>query len=175
MQNVLRMAQEQGRSFDPSAVSLDAAENVLDRCAPGVCVWGGGGGICACCMLAALRRSAPDGPRPDGGATHSDHPCTRPRPDGDAKQSDHPCIRPRPPCRWILAATRSLVAFVRQEMNAYRLYTVVPFLVKFLDDLTNVYVRLNRKRLKVGRAGRLGLFFIGGAVHHPDCGVGLAG
>lgn len=33
-------------------------------------------------------------------------------------------------------------------MGAYRLYTVVPYLVKFIDSLTNVYVRYNRKRLK---------------------------
>ena len=31
---------------------------------------------------------------------------------------------------------------------AYRLYTVVPRLVKFVDHLTNWYVRMNRKRLK---------------------------
>lgn len=31
--------------------------------------------------------------------------------------------------RWITAASRSLTAFVRREMGAYRLYTVVPFLV----------------------------------------------
>ncbi|GFH28888.1 tRNA-synt_1 domain-containing protein [Haematococcus lacustris] len=50
--------------------------------------------------------------------------------------------------KWIAAATRNLVAYVRQEMGAYRLYTVVPFLVKFIDNLTNIYVRYNRKRLK---------------------------
>ena len=32
---------------------------------------------------------------------------------------------------------------------AYRLYTVVPRLVKFIDYLTNVYVRMNRKRIRV--------------------------
>jgi len=32
---------------------------------------------------------------------------------------------------------------------AYRLYTVMPRLVKFVDNLTNWYVRMNRKRLKV--------------------------
>jgi hypothetical protein len=37
-------------------------------------------------------------------------------------------------------------------MGAYRLYTVVPELVKFIDDLTNIYVRYNRRRLK-GRNG----------------------
>ena len=31
----------------------------------------------------------------------------------------------------------------------YRLYTVVPRLVKFIDQLTNWYVRSNRKRVKV--------------------------
>lgn len=55
--------------------------------------------------------------------------------------------------RWIAAAVRSLVAFVREEMAAYRLYTVVPRLVQFLEALTNVYVRYNRKRLK-GSKGR---------------------
>ncbi|OMP04628.1 Aminoacyl-tRNA synthetase, class Ia [Corchorus olitorius] len=54
--------------------------------------------------------------------------------------------------RWIYSATQSLVHFVRKEMDAYRLYTVVPYLLKFLDDLTNIYVRFNRKRLK-GRTG----------------------
>ncbi|XP_052619626.1 isoleucine--tRNA ligase, cytoplasmic-like [Lactuca sativa] len=37
-------------------------------------------------------------------------------------------------------------------MDAYRLYTVVPYLLKFIDNLTNIYVRFNRKRLK-GRTG----------------------
>ncbi|XP_011014398.1 PREDICTED: probable isoleucine--tRNA ligase, cytoplasmic isoform X2 [Populus euphratica] len=54
--------------------------------------------------------------------------------------------------QWINSATQSLVHFVRREMNAYRLYTVVPYLLKFLDNLTNIYVRFNRKRLK-GRTG----------------------
>ncbi|KAG2485316.1 hypothetical protein HYH03_015989 [Edaphochlamys debaryana] len=50
--------------------------------------------------------------------------------------------------RWIGAASRSLISYVDTEMRAYRLYTVVPYLVKFIDSLTNVYVRYNRKRLK---------------------------
>jgi len=33
-------------------------------------------------------------------------------------------------------------------MNGYRLYTVVPVLIKFINDLTNIYVRYNRRRLK---------------------------
>ncbi|EHA8588772.1 hypothetical protein COCNU_scaffold006606G000010 [Cocos nucifera] len=54
--------------------------------------------------------------------------------------------------QWINSATESLIHFVRQEMDAYRLYTVVPYLLKFIDNLTNIYVRFNRKRLK-GRTG----------------------
>ncbi|KAL4227042.1 Isoleucine--tRNA ligase [Mactra antiquata] len=50
--------------------------------------------------------------------------------------------------RWILSFTQSLIRYVRQEMQAYRLYTVMPRLVKFVDQLTNWYVRMNRKRLK---------------------------
>ena len=69
--------------------------------------------------------------------------------------------------RWILSFTQSLLTFVREEMASecvcvcaficvllsssleYRLYTVVPRLVRFIDQLTNWYVRFNRKRLKV--------------------------
>ena len=50
--------------------------------------------------------------------------------------------------RWIASATASLVSFVRDEMDNYRLYTVVPRLVSFIGQLTNVYVRYNRSRLK---------------------------
>ena len=63
--------------------------------------------------------------------------------------------------RWIAAATRRLTAFVRTEMDAYRLYTVVPDLVRFIESLTNIYVRYNRARLK----GRLGA---------ADCSFALA-
>ncbi|XP_069332371.1 isoleucine--tRNA ligase, cytoplasmic isoform X3 [Eulemur rufifrons] len=50
--------------------------------------------------------------------------------------------------RWILSFMQSLVGFFETEMAAYRLYTVVPRLVKFVDVLTNWYVRMNRRRLK---------------------------
>ncbi|KAJ1680337.1 isoleucine--tRNA ligase [Spiromyces aspiralis] len=50
--------------------------------------------------------------------------------------------------RWILASTQSLIKFVREEMGAYRLYTVVPRLIAMIDELTNWYLRFNRKRLK---------------------------
>ncbi|ORX93800.1 isoleucyl-tRNA synthetase [Basidiobolus meristosporus CBS 931.73] len=50
--------------------------------------------------------------------------------------------------RWILASCQSLIRFVREEMAAYRLYTVVPRLLRLIEELTNWYVRFNRKRLK---------------------------
>ncbi|CAA7012866.1 unnamed protein product [Microthlaspi erraticum] len=55
--------------------------------------------------------------------------------------------------QWIHSATQSLVQSVRQMMDKYSLDTVVPYLLKFLDNLTNIYVRFNRKRLK-GRTGK---------------------
>ena len=50
--------------------------------------------------------------------------------------------------RWILATTQSLLQYVNAEMEAYRLYTVVPRLLKMVDDTTNWYIRFNRNRLK---------------------------
>ncbi|RKP10622.1 isoleucyl-tRNA synthetase [Thamnocephalis sphaerospora] len=50
--------------------------------------------------------------------------------------------------RWILASCQSLNKFVREEMGAYRLYTVVPRLLQLIEELTNWYIRFNRKRLK---------------------------
>eukprot|EP00117_Sycon_ciliatum_P023564 scpid24302/ scgid20002/ Isoleucine--tRNA ligase, cytoplasmic; Isoleucyl-tRNA synthetase len=49
---------------------------------------------------------------------------------------------------WIVSFTQSLLKFVHTEMAAYRLYTVVPRLVRYIGQLTNWYVRFNRKRLK---------------------------
>ncbi|XP_056381265.1 isoleucine--tRNA ligase, cytoplasmic [Hyla sarda] len=54
--------------------------------------------------------------------------------------------------KWILSFTQSLIQFFKAEMTAYRLYTVVPRLVRFVDMLTNWYVRMNRRRLK-GESG----------------------
>jgi isoleucyl-tRNA synthetase len=49
---------------------------------------------------------------------------------------------------WIVSFKESLLDFISKEMKAYRLYTVVPRLTKFIDMLTNWYVRTNRKRIK---------------------------
>ncbi|XP_018323975.1 isoleucine--tRNA ligase, cytoplasmic [Agrilus planipennis] len=55
--------------------------------------------------------------------------------------------------RWIISFTQSLLEYVRKEMALYHLYNVVPRLTKFIDHLTNWYVRMNRKRLK-GEGGQ---------------------
>lgn len=49
---------------------------------------------------------------------------------------------------WILSALQSLIVFVRREMKAYKLYTVVPGIFDFIEKLTNMYIRYNRSRLK---------------------------
>ncbi|KAL1866854.1 hypothetical protein Daus18300_006557 [Diaporthe australafricana] len=54
--------------------------------------------------------------------------------------------------RWILADCQSMLRFIDQAMLGYRLYTVVPRLLRVIDNLTNWYIRFNRKRLK-GSAG----------------------
>lgn len=50
--------------------------------------------------------------------------------------------------RWIISFTQSLLSLVHSKMAVYHLYAVTPRLVKFVDNLTNWYVRFNRKRLK---------------------------
>lgn len=49
---------------------------------------------------------------------------------------------------WIRSTKESLLKTVTQEMSEYRLYTVVPALTNFIEQLTNWYVRLNRRRFK---------------------------
>ena len=55
--------------------------------------------------------------------------------------------------RWVLSVLQSLVRDVNVEMEAYRLYAVVPRLVRFIDDLTNTYIRFSRTRFW-GKDGR---------------------
>lgn len=62
--------------------------------------------------------------------------------DGTAAQSSNVMDR------WILARCQSLIKLVQEEMSAYRLYTVVPSLLALIDELTNWYIRFNRRRLK---------------------------
>ena len=48
--------------------------------------------------------------------------------------------------RWMLAVIQDLSEKVEQEMEAYRLYNVVPTIIAAIDDLTNWYVRRSRRR-----------------------------
>lgn len=53
--------------------------------------------------------------------------------------------------RWLLSKLQTLVKNVNEEMQAYRLYNVVPQLFHFIEDLTNWYIRLNRRRFWEGK------------------------
>lgn len=46
--------------------------------------------------------------------------------------------------KWVLSRLHGLIANTHKEMDAYRLYNVVPHLLQFIEDLTNTYIRFNR-------------------------------
>ena len=48
--------------------------------------------------------------------------------------------------RWILSRLNSLIENTNREMEAYKLYNVVPNLLQFIEELTNTYIRFNRKQ-----------------------------
>ncbi len=48
--------------------------------------------------------------------------------------------------QWLLSKLQTLIKNVNHEMQNYRLYNVVPELFNFIEDLTNWYIRLNRRR-----------------------------
>ncbi len=60
-------------------------------------------------------------------------------PKGDAKRSENVLDR------WILSRLNTLIATTNREMEAYRLYNVVPALLSFIEALTNTYIRFNRR------------------------------
>ena len=47
---------------------------------------------------------------------------------------------------WIISNLQTLKLNISTEMENYQLYNVVPQLFKFIEDLTNWYIRLNRNR-----------------------------
>ncbi len=58
-----------------------------------------------------------------------------------------PSLEARPEIdRWIISVLQSLVADVNREMEAYRLFAVVPPIIEFVGDLTNWYIRRSRRR-----------------------------
>ena len=48
--------------------------------------------------------------------------------------------------QWIISSLQSLIKIVNEKMENYYLYEVIPPLLNFVDELTNWYVRSNRKR-----------------------------
>lgn len=48
--------------------------------------------------------------------------------------------------RWVVSMAQSLVRDVNTEMEAYRLYNVIPRVLGFIDHLTNWYIRRCRRR-----------------------------
>ncbi len=59
-------------------------------------------------------------------------------PRGDATQS------PNILDQWLISRLHTLIENTRKEMGQYRLYNVVPGLLRFIEDLTNTYIRFNR-------------------------------
>jgi isoleucyl-tRNA synthetase len=58
-----------------------------------------------------------------------------------------PKVEARPKIdQWILALLQETENLYHKEMEAYELANVFPILAKFLDNLTNWYIRLNRSR-----------------------------
>ncbi len=48
--------------------------------------------------------------------------------------------------KWLISKLQTLTKNVTEEMEAYHLYNVVPPLFTYIEDLTNWYIRLNRRR-----------------------------
>jgi isoleucyl-tRNA synthetase len=48
--------------------------------------------------------------------------------------------------RWVISRLNTLVRDVEEKMQVYHLYEVVPEVLHFIDDMTNWYIRLNRRR-----------------------------
>ncbi|MGI9667972.1 MAG: isoleucine--tRNA ligase [Acidimicrobiia bacterium] len=58
-----------------------------------------------------------------------------------------PALEDRPEIdRWVMSVLQSLIADVNTEMEAYRLYSVIPPVINFVGDLTNWYIRRSRRR-----------------------------
>lgn len=47
---------------------------------------------------------------------------------------------------WIQSRLQTLIEQVNMNMQAYKLYLVIPPLLNFIDELTNTYIRMNRSR-----------------------------
>jgi isoleucyl-tRNA synthetase len=52
--------------------------------------------------------------------------------------------------RWILSRLTTIAKSVDQVLSSYQLYLAAPSILKFIDELTNWYIRLNRRRFWQG-------------------------
>ncbi|NRA64268.1 MAG: isoleucine--tRNA ligase [Pseudobacteriovorax sp.] len=52
---------------------------------------------------------------------------------------------------WLLSKFQSLVGSIHEDMERYELYSVVPKLIAFINDLTNWYIRLSRRKFWGGQ------------------------
>ena len=67
--------------------------------------------------------------------------------DGWTPDAPRPEVSARPELdRWLLSHLQSLVREVDAQMELYQLYNVVPPVLGYIDDLTNWYIRLSRRR-----------------------------
>jgi len=48
--------------------------------------------------------------------------------------------------QWLVSRMQSLLFSIEEKMKVYHLYEVVPEVISFIDELTNWYIRLNRRR-----------------------------
>ena len=48
--------------------------------------------------------------------------------------------------RWIMSRLHTMIQDVHVQMENYHLYAVIPIILSFIDELTNWYIRLNRRR-----------------------------
>jgi isoleucyl-tRNA synthetase len=62
------------------------------------------------------------------------------------KPAAEPTPSPNIMDQWLLSRLQTLKTNIATEMEAYRLYNVVPALFEFIEELTNWYIRLNRSR-----------------------------
>lgn len=56
--------------------------------------------------------------------------------------------------KWIMSELGSLVSYIDIEMTKFKLRTILPKFVRFIDNLTNWYLKFNRERLKGVEGGR---------------------
>lgn len=64
----------------------------------------------------------------------------------DGWQPNDKIVSKHPLDRWVISRLESLKARLTEQMTAYKLYNVVPELLIMIDELTNIYIRMNRPR-----------------------------